>query len=186
MPEYTFECEKCGGVEEEFCAVRDLDGLTAGKRCACGAPMRRVFLPPNIQTDSTFFRGVGMLGDQIDTPKDLDMRVNAARRHGYSPGQNDMYIPTLAQFPGDPRAFVSQADGRGEIKRRCIRNQTSCEGLVNYQAGQRPPRPKVKLAEQTIRRYMKQAIKKDPGAANTPEKKRALRERIIQAHAFNK
>lgn len=89
---------------------------TADHRFAEMLAFRRA---PQSKTDREFYRGVGTLDDQFKTdPQHLKVVTENAKRRGYTPGRNDVYMPTLAREPGDPMAFVSPSGGVGELKRR--------------------------------------------------------------------
>lgn len=63
-------------------------------------------------TDTQWLAGRGGLRKQFDDD-DRYIRMVAERQKamGHQVRENDVYLPTLAQYPGDPRAFVSS---RGE------------------------------------------------------------------------
>jgi hypothetical protein len=52
--------------------------------------------------------------------------VKAARKSGYNPGENDVYMPTIAESFGDPRAFIKS---RAEAKR--VAEERGTELTVN-------------------------------------------------------
>jgi hypothetical protein len=176
-----FRCHECGHVWEEFLGESDPAG--ACPACGCRKSMR-LFPAPHLQTDTTFFRGAGTLLDQCGgDDREAERIARAAIRQGYKPSPNDLYLPTLAQRPGDPGAFIQREGGRGQIRRFCEETGISCQGMVEVQAPQRElPKPK-KLHERTIRRYMRKALEKDPSLA---AKKSELRQQIIQTHARKK
>jgi hypothetical protein len=59
-------------------------------------------------TDTQWLAGRGSLRKQFDDD-DRYIKMVAERQSamGHSVRPNDVYLPTLAQYPGDPRAFVS-------------------------------------------------------------------------------
>lgn len=72
--------------------------------------------PPGIETDSTYFaRNTGRF-DQLAN-RDREYRIEQAKKHGYTPSDGDRYEPTLARFPGDPKAFISRTGGRAQMKK---------------------------------------------------------------------
>lgn len=91
---------------------------------------------PNSRTDDDFFRGVGTLDKQIGDPEAIyinDVTQRHLRETGHAPNPNHIYMQGLAQYPGDPRAFVASA---GEAKRRAEELNVSVEGFVNHKASE--------------------------------------------------
>lgn len=142
---------------------------------------------PRCMTDREFFQGIGTLDKQFaDDEEGLREVVRIARSHGYNPGAHDVYMDNLAQFPGDPEAFVTPSGGRGQIKRVCEKRGVSCHGAVEVKAVA-PTRdhvksPKCLLADDIVDDEIKRRVKKDPSLA---KKSRAeLREQVIDKHAL--
>lgn len=70
---------------------------------------------PGAKTDTSFLSSFGTLLDQCDGDERYCQHlVNEARKQGYEPGANDVYMPTIAQRMGDPRAFIRS---KGEMIR---------------------------------------------------------------------
>ena len=94
-------------------------------------------------TDRELFRGKGTLLDQFGDDaigrKELKEYVANAKQAGGKPHYTDLYIPGLADFPGDPRAFVPASEGRGHIRRQCEARDRECNGLVNVKRSFREP-----------------------------------------------
>lgn len=91
---------------------------------------------PNSRSDADFFRGMGTLDKQIgDDPHSMQQVVDGYRAAtgGRNPNPNYSYQAGLAQFPGDPRAFVG---GAGEIKRRAEELNVNVEGFVTHKASE--------------------------------------------------
>lgn len=65
--------------------------------------------PAGLQgTDTQWLAGRGMLRDQFDSDDRLIKLIAERHRHdGFVVPQNAVYLPTLAQKPNDPRAYVS-------------------------------------------------------------------------------
>jgi putative FmdB family regulatory protein len=185
MPLYDYVCDACGHSEERFQTIAEMTATKLPADCGtCGqlGAVRRKISAPAVQTDNTFFANVGTLRDQFGgNDRELKRVVSAAKRQGYTPNYTDFYCPSLANRPGDPKAFIPACGGRSYVRKLCEERGVSCEGMVNYKAPEGRPRPRVKLAERTIRRLMREAIRKDPGLAS---KKNELREQIIDRHAY--
>ena len=136
-----------------------------------------------IATDDDFFESFGTLLQQCGgNDKEAERLANSARAQGYEPGPNDLYYSPIAQKPGDPNAFIKRGDGKAEIKKRAEEANIELEGSINTRAVKDlEPKKKVPLAEATVKRRMKAAIKRDPSLAR---KKGELREKIIDTHSF--
>ena len=106
---------------------------------------------PGLHTDDTFLSGRGSLSKQLGTQ--TQQVVNAAKRHGYTPGVNDVYEPQLARFPGDPRAFLKHGSARGQVRRVCEAEGMSCSGSVNVK-GRKVEAPPVPLGDDIVRDFV--------------------------------
>jgi hypothetical protein len=139
---------------------------------------------PGVATDTTFLSGFGSLEKQFqgDT-QSLNETVSKARSLGYNPGVNDVYIPTMARFQGDPEAFLKAGEGRGKIRKLCEKRGTGCSGAVSVTARE-PERdplelaPKLhpKLVDEEVRRM----VKRNP--SNRRRNIREMREEVIAKH----
>jgi len=70
---------------------------------------------PAAETDTTWLAGRGGLRQQFDNDdRYVGMVAERQSEMGHQVHENDVYLPTLAQYPGDPRAFVSSV---GEAKK---------------------------------------------------------------------
>jgi hypothetical protein len=124
----------------------------------------------HLVTDKEFFARHGNLDKQCGgDQKEVNRIVKAAKRNGFTPSQNAVYFPTMADKPGDPKAFIHPTDGRAAVDRLT-------QGAVI------PRQPKrVALAERTIKRYMRKMLAADPGLASRSPAD--LRAEIIAKHA---
>jgi hypothetical protein len=159
-------------------------------------PMRRLYpIKPStlnicrtvLGTTTQWLRGHGMLGDQfpstVEGQKQLHERVAIAQKHGYHPSANDVYDPTVAQFPGDPRGFISSSDPVGHVRRVCEETGTGCDSdLVKVPAPPADPGPNKRLADDIVQREVSKRVAKDPGLAHGDQT--ALREAVIEKHGF--
>lgn len=135
---------------------------------------------PASRTDNDWFRGKGKLLDQFGGNAEVTAGVvSAARHHGYNANENDVYVPQIAEFIGDPKAFVPACGGLGHIKKVCETRDIDCEGAVTHRRVRDPKPPqKVKLAKDLVDRGVGQLLKEDPGLAVRPIQE--LRERVIE------
>lgn len=140
---------------------------------------------PGTMSDREFFAGHGTLADQFKgEEKVLEKVVSEARRQGYNPNPNDVYVPRLAMSIGDPAAFVSPTGGRGQIKKVCQMRDKDCfeaDGkVINRRSRYREPdQTEVKLAPDIA---MQAAFME---AKNNPEKRRMKKQDLI-AEAIDK
>lgn len=137
---------------------------------------------PGISTDSTLFSGAGTLSAQFkgDT-ESLNNVVRNAKRAGYNPTGNELYQPGLARFPGDPRAFISQAEGKAKVRKIVEQDGTGCEGAVTVKAREpeHEPKQKHKLAPQIVKRHMRSMLQ---NPENAKRDRREMVEQIVHEH----
>lgn len=138
---------------------------------------------PASRTDREFLADAGTLGKQFGRDQfGLEKRVQIARSLGYNPSPNDVYVDALADFPGDPRAFVKPSAPKGDIKRQAQARNISLNGAVKHKASQRPPKPRVKLAPDIVRDIYREKVRQDPGVAF--KDKREVVAEIVDKHAY--
>jgi hypothetical protein len=93
---------------------------------------------PASKTDVELFRGRGTLADQFKGQEDtLSEMVTKATQNGRTPQYTDLYEPSIANYPGDPEAFIPASGGRGHIKAVCEKNGWDCDGMVKVRAAKR-------------------------------------------------
>jgi hypothetical protein len=142
---------------------------------------------PVLSTDDTFFAGFGTVYDQFQSQKHLKRYVDAAKKQGFTPGVNDVYMPGLAQRPGDPAAWVSRAQGRGYIRRLLESRGYECNGKLSEIVARPPeddplaPKNCKPLGEDIIRRNIAKYQASDPSLRN--KSRRELREMVIEKHS---
>lgn len=76
--------------------------------------------PPRGQTDSTFFAGMNLrkqLAGGVLADRELDRITGEAMKRGFKPSADSIYMDSLADFDGDPKAFISMSDGRSHIRK---------------------------------------------------------------------
>ena len=135
---------------------------------------------PGIRTDSNLFTsseqrrtvGGGVMRDHY---------VTQAKKHGYTPDENDVYCPTLADFPGDPKAFIRPGEGRSHIRKVCEAKGVPCEGAVTVGEQDRKPKLKgKKLADDLADQVVDEWVKEDPKLAK--ESRTDLRQEAANKH----
>ena len=137
---------------------------------------------PRANTDREFFEGIGTLDKQFDYDGKMhEGVVKLAMKHGYKPNNNDVYLSSLARFPGDPEAFISPSGGRGQIKDTCERRGWECHGTVKTKRREPEEAPKKKsLGEDIVRRTMAEEHAKNPDTKRMDQGE--LRHNIIKKH----
>jgi hypothetical protein len=74
---------------------------------------------PSLQTDTAWHANRGTLLSQFDGDEEWARHAEKKmRKAGKSVSSNAVYLPSLAETPCDPNAFISPQDGRAEVKRR--------------------------------------------------------------------
>lgn len=126
---------------------------------------------PGVRTDSTFnidtengkqFEKTPALGDQF-------------RREAEAAGVSTtgkVYKHGLANFPGDPTAWVS---GRGDVERVCKEKGFNCSGAVDYRAEEREPTPDVEIADDMVESEVNEIMELNPGV-----RREDVREQVVE------
>jgi len=143
---------------------RKLEDLSAEERArfeargkARLADMFAAGKPPRGRTDATFLEGHHN-GNQFEGEERVgDIYRKVAEAHGQNT-TGKVYLPALAEFPGDPHAWVS---GRGDVQRRCEEKGWECEGAVTVK-GRQFEHKKVPVAEDIVQREVARELAADP------------------------
>lgn len=139
--------------------------------------------PPRCMSDRELFEGFGTLDKQFSDPLYKKFVLDNAKRRGFVPGNYDVYMPSLARYPGDPEAFVPPTGGRGHIKKICEQRGWAHEGCVTVkgQDGARNPLDDKdkKLAPDLVAENMRKYVEKNPGVKMSRDE---LRHTIIEKH----
>ena len=140
---------------------------------------------PGCSTDTSFFAGVGTLDKQIKDEPRLKLLQKNAKRMGVPLTGNELYQAGLAKFPMDPRACVSQSEGKGKIRKLIEQAGTGCEGAVTVKA--RDPEsehiPQYRLNPRILKRKLAAKLK-EPG--NALKDRRELIQEIVAKHGSKK
>jgi hypothetical protein len=142
-------------------------------------------------TDKSYFAKFGRLGDELG-PEHLNQVVSEARKHGYTPSQSDVYMPNLAQFPGDPDAFVSPAEGRSKIekvaaKRGMVRDLSAGRATMKFKyAGPQtdPFENAPPIADDIVMSEIREMARENPDVAKEPLAK--LKAEVIKKRSPSK
>jgi hypothetical protein len=134
--------------------------------------------------DTYFFAGKGTLADQFKGSEDqLEYLVAQAKRKGYNPNPNDVYTPALAQYPGDPAAFVPPSGGLNHIKHICEERDLSCGGAFKRERkniGEKEVKPVIH--RKIFNRLKREMIAADESLGR--KSKREIKEAVYAKHAY--
>jgi hypothetical protein len=101
---------------------------------------------PRGNTDKTFLTG-HCNGSQFEGQDYAgDYYASVARAGGVNP-KGKVYLSGLADFPGDPKAWVS---GRGDVERVAKERGYSVEGSVTVKPRERTGAPHIEVAEDIV------------------------------------
>jgi hypothetical protein len=142
---------------------------------------------PRVMTDSVFFEGRGTLDKQFEgTPcGQLDELINAAKAAGYTPNPNDVYEPGLAEFFGDPKAFVPPTGGMGHVQRVCEERGVGCQGAINLKGRAPEKEPEhCRLAPDLVQEQVAAMVAANPELRYTADP-RELAEEVVSKHGFD-
>jgi len=145
---------------------------------------------PGIRTEASEIaaqnqaRGGNSLGTQFRGNQNLlDYRIKQARKHGYNPSATDYYDCTVANFPGDPKAWTGAKQTKGDVRREIAKyggGMVKGDDITLAPNTDVAPTPPKKLAEKIVTRIEQQMVKDDPGLAF--KDRRELRESIKDKH----
>lgn len=104
------------------------------------------------------------------------------KKHGYTLKSDDHYIPTVARFPGDPEAIVSNTNTLGDMKRRLQSRGVKTAGMFEMEAdNSRPPaKQKHRLNPKIVNELDRKNIQQNPDLVTVPKKQRHAE--IIERH----
>src|SRR5262249_30874220 len=120
-------CETYPGVLSLY---RECRGNGMGHRAAV---MHALGEPPMTNTDREFLHG-HCNGNQFEKKEHIgDYYKSVADAHGVDV-KGAVYLSGLAEFPGDPKAWVR---GRGDVQKVCEERGWNCNGMVEVKGQQR-------------------------------------------------
>lgn len=139
---------------------------------------------PALRTDVSLLEGHSN-GNQFAGSKERERQGNFYRKVAKRAGvcvQGKVYLSALANYPGDPKAWVSD---RHDVERVLEENDMQAVGVVNRQARtpeREPRKPALAggVAPDIIDREVAAALAENPEIAPTPKEKVDLREKIIE------
>lgn len=139
--------------------------------------------PRSSGTDTTLFANTGTLRDQIKRPQHRALLAKNAKKMGIKLTGNELYQASLARFPMDPRACISQAEGRTRIKKLVNEIGAGSEGAVKSKPREPttdPDQIKHRLHPRIVKRLVQREL---ANPANAHVDRRELVEKVIDKHA---
>lgn len=131
---------------------------------------------PGSRTDKEFMAG-RMNGEQFaDNPQLGNYYRRIAEAHGCST-TGKTYLSQLADFPGDPKAWVGS---RADVEKVCRDTGAGCSGMVNVKVSEREPTPAIDIADDILDDRVEKAIAENPDLAhqNQAEVREQVKEKI--------
>lgn len=137
---------------------------------------------PGVQTDTAFHANRGSLLKQLSGDEAWAKKLaQTAKKNGGVITSDHTYISQLAEYPGDPKAFIPPGEGRGYIKKLCEARGKSVTGAVEYEAPKRDiPKRKTRLAEDLVQSQMRRY--RTEGWADKSVSNTELRKMVIEKH----
>ena len=134
---------------------------------------------PGLRTDTNWHAGRGTLLSQMeDDPVWTKHLVKEARKQGYNPGANDVYLGQMADSVGDPKAWFKPGEGRSELVKRAKASGKGVEAPgVSVQPRKYEERKGPQLSEAHTQRFM-QEYKAQGTTMSDPE----LRAHVKKTH----
>lgn len=116
--------------------------------------------PPKARTDREFLMG-HVNGNQFEKSPGLGNTYKAIADEAGVDITGKVYYGSLAEYPGDPRAWVS---GRGDVERICLERGWNCSGAVNVKGARPVENPNIGVADDLVyQRVESQLDKMDDG-----------------------
>lgn len=131
------------------------------RRTGVGHKLAEMFAlqsPPAAMTDSVFMAGNINGGQFAGQPDVGDLYRKTAEASGVNP-KGKTYISGLAEYPGDPRAWVS---GRGDVSRLLSERGWGAEGAVNMPTTRIVDTGPYQVAEDIIEKSVRAELEKLP------------------------
>ena len=133
--------------------------------------------------DTHYFAGRGTLAKQFENNEEqLNYIVSTAKKAGYNPGVNDVYEPGMAEFIGDPRAFVSPAGGINQIKHVAEERNLTVDGPFKRSRVVKDEPFKPVIHKKILKRLSREMIAADPSLGR--KSKREVKEAVMDKHAY--
>lgn len=130
--------------------------------------------PPGVKSDTAFHANRGSLLKQMDGDEVYtNYLVKEARKQGYNPGSDDVYIGQVAECVGDKEAWFKQGEGEAQVKRVLKRK---AERRAKAAANRQAPKLSNRLTNEMMRNYRSQNLV-DKSMPNSE-----LRKLVVETH----
>lgn len=159
----------------EYCRMRE-NGEPHGF-----AAMLVTQTPPGCMTDDVFFSGIGRLGDEMGE-KQAERITSITKGLGFSPSPNSIYMPGLADFQGDPKAYINKSDGRHAVKKRLEEKGMQWDGRGEVKCSPAEPPKDIPLAPDLVEEHVSRKIRNNPDLAH--QDRGELRQEVIDKHGY--
>lgn len=134
---------------------------------------------PHANTDREFLEG-RCNGKQFERQPRLGERYRKMAEAAGVSTTGKVYLGQLADFPGDPKAWVSD---RSDVLRVAREKNLTVDGSVKHRGHETEPMPKVDVAEDLVDEYTAREIAENPEKArNLDETRHEVKERLMPKH----
>lgn len=188
MPMYTYTCEECGSRLEKLQTHAQMLVDKTQLRCSrCEGRMKHHFGVPAIRTETTFMNGVEdtFVGDE----RHRGRAMAKARAAGVNPN-GKTFFPQLCA-PGvvdDPRAWVSDANAQGEIRKRCEDLNYAADGDVTVKQREPATDPfegRYRVADHIVQERVDAIVEREHGGTVSKKKRADLVEATAERLSGN-
>ena len=112
-------------IQAFFNSLEDGDSPKMAEMLACKQP-------PGLVTDTSVTTTHGTLRQQLgDSDAEVKCCMEACKAQGFTPSDNQVYVPTLAKFRFDKDAFLPKENYRQAVKDACAKRGVATHSEVN-------------------------------------------------------
>lgn len=145
VPE-SVQCLGSHAVQLYFDSIADGDSPKMAEMLACKQA-------PGCVTETSISADFGSLEKQLGGEKYAREYARVAKQGGVTINDSHIYNPMLADFPGDPKGFISRENYRSEVKKKIVAKGVSAYGTIrNKGRGPTEDPFKVRMDPKTGRR----------------------------------
>jgi len=131
--------------------------------------------PPMSDTDREFLEGHCNGSQFAKEPHIGDGYAKLAKKMGVDV-TGKVYISGLAEYPGDPKAWVS---GKGDVRRVCEERGWNCRGAVNVKSEMRQEPQSVGLSRDVVEEKVNEYLDSVPEVDRAAMRVSDIREQVI-------
>lgn len=112
-------------IQAYFNSLEDGDSPRMAEMLACRQP-------PGLVTDTSVTTTHGTLRQQLgDSDAEVKCCMEACKAQGFTPSDNHVYVPTLADFRFDKKAFLPKENYRQAVKEACAQRGVKTHSEVS-------------------------------------------------------